>query len=281
MLTKSAHKIWKRLLLFGVGAAACVLVYLFLLNFQPIGKNSQTAGLIPVLVLAIGTALLTAWFLHADQLSPAILGLTVQNRPFFSFGVGILAGSAVTGLWFGIVALSAGATWHLNSSVTAVGILIAGFFAFFNNVGEELVYRGYAFVRLADHWGEAATIVFTSGIFAALHLQAGLPWLSVLAGVFTTGLVFGAIFARWRSLPLTLGMHVATNIVQEAAGLRPSAASIIMPEYSGVAAVASPTLWAGIATLNLILAFCILLVGRRDLRKVLRPNKSLERTRER
>lgn len=261
---KPAHEIWGRLLLFSFGAAACVLVYLFLLNFQPTGKNSQTAGLIPAVILAVSTASLTAWFLRADQLSPATLGLTAANRPLAHLGVGFLAGSVMTGLWLLIVAFAAGATWHLNPKIAAVGVLMACGFAFFNNAGEELVYRGYAFVRLADRWGEAATVVITSGIFAVLHLQAGLPWLSVLAVVFTTGLVFGATFARWRSLPLTLGMHVATNIVQEATGLRPSPASMIIPEYQVAAATAGPILYTGIATLNLAVALGILLIGRRS-----------------
>jgi membrane protease YdiL (CAAX protease family) len=151
-------------------------------------------------------------------------------------------------------------------------------FSFLNNVGEEMIYRGYAFVRLADHWGEAITVLVTSSIFALLHLQAGLPWLSVLAGVFTAGLIFGATFARWRSLPLALGLHVATNIVQDATGLRPSAASLIAPEYPASAAATGSTLLAGIAALNLLVAIGILLVGRHS-RTVWRPNKSLERTR--
>jgi membrane protease YdiL (CAAX protease family) len=259
---KPAHGIWNRLLLFGLGATACVLVYLFLLNFQPISRNSPTGGLIPVLVLAMGTAWLTARFLRADALSPAILGLTAPHRPFFRLAIGFLAGSVLTGLWLVVVTVTTGATLHLNPKFATLSFLSACVFAFFNNVGEELVYRGYAFVRLADHWGEVIAVLITSSVFALLHLQAGLPWLSVLAGVFTTGLVFGATFARWRSLPLALGVHVATNIVQEATGLRPSAASIIVPAFPTSAVAAGTTILAGIAALNLVLAAGILLIGR-------------------
>jgi membrane protease YdiL (CAAX protease family) len=261
---KPAHGLWKRLVLFSIGAAGCVLVYLFLLNFQPTSRSSPTAGIIPVLVLAIGTGWLTACFLRADSLPAAALGLTAPHRPFVRFCTGVLAGSALTGLWLVIVTVVTGATLHPNPNFATLAFFGACAFALFNNVGEELVYRGYAFVRLAEHWGEANTVVFTSAVFALLHLQSGLPWLSVLAGVFTSGLVFGATFARWRSLPLALGVHVATNIVQEATGLRPSAASIIVPEFPTTSVAAGPILLASIAVLNLAIAVGILFLGRRS-----------------
>jgi membrane protease YdiL (CAAX protease family) len=277
---KPAHGLVNRLLLFSLGAAACVLVYLFLLSFQPTSRSSPTAGVIPVLVLAICTGWLTAYFLRADGLPPATLGLAASHRPFVRFWMGLVAGSVLTGLWLAIVTVATGATMQLNPNFAIMSFSSACVFAFFNNLGEELIYRGYVFVRLAEYCGEVITVVITSAVFALLHLQAGLPWRSVLAGVFTSGLVFGATFARWRSLPLALGLHVATNIVQEATGLRPSAASIAVPVFPTTSAAAGPILLAGIAALNLALAAGILFLGRRQLKSIWRPDKSLERTRK-
>ena len=264
MASKSAHRLSIRLLLFSLGAAACVLGYLFLLNFQPMSRSSPTAGVFPALFLAISTGWLTARFLQADGISPEALGLIASRRPFVRFGLGLLAGGALTGLWLLIVAAATGAGFQLNPNFAILSFSSACAFAVFNNLGEELVYRGYAFVRLAERWGEVATVVITSAIFALLHLQAGLPWLSVLAGVFTSGLVFGATFARWRSLPLALGVHVATNVVQEATGLRPSAASIIMPAFPTTPVATGTIALVGIAAVNLVLAVCVLLIGRRQ-----------------
>ena len=145
-------------------------------------------------------------------------------------------------------------------------------FTFFNNAGEELVYRGYAFVRLASRFGPYLTVVATSGLFALLHLQAGLPWPSVLAGVFTAAVVFGAIFARWRSVPLALGFHVATNIAQDASGLRTSAASLFAPAYPPMALEAGTRTLAGIALVNILLAAGIL-AGWRPGSPLSRPNE--------
>ncbi|MES2125185.1 MAG: hypothetical protein V4503_10915 [Gemmatimonadota bacterium] len=88
--------------------------------------------------------------------------------------------------------------------------------------------------------------------------------LALFAGVFTSGLVFGAIFARWRSLPLALGFHAATNIAQDASGLRASAASLWVPDYPAASVSAGPTILATIAVINLVLAIGVLLLGRRS-----------------
>jgi membrane protease YdiL (CAAX protease family) len=254
---------WKRLLLFILGAALCVLVYLFLLNLPGLGRGSFTEGLIPVVVLAAGTGWLTARFLRKDGLPLSALGLTSTNRPLSRLVLGIVAGGALTGIWLVIVTVATGATWHMNPSFSYLVLVGTCVFNFLNNVAEEMVYRGYAFVRLIDRLGPIFTVVATSAVFALLHLQAGLPLLSVLAGVFTTALVFGAMFERWRSLPLALGFHVATNIVQDASGLRAGAASLFMPIYPTRIGGSGTIILGSIAGLNVLLAAGILLVARR------------------
>jgi membrane protease YdiL (CAAX protease family) len=254
---------WKRLMLFALGAALCVLLYLFLLNFPGLGPGSPTAGVVPVVVLAGSTWWLTRKFLRSDGMSPADLGLSAVDSRTTRLAVGFVAGSAQTLVWFGIVTLMTGATWHLNPTFRGIALLGACAFNFFNNVGEELVYRGYAFVRLLERFGPYRTVVATSIIFALLHVQSGVPVLSALAGVFTSGLVFGAIFARWRSLPLALGFHVATNIMQDVSGLRVSSASLFAPTFPPTAIDAGPRILALIALVNVLLAAGLLTVARR------------------
>jgi membrane protease YdiL (CAAX protease family) len=222
-----------------------------------------------VLAIAASTWWLTLRFLRADGMSRADLGLSAGDDRFAHLGIGLLAGSALTFMWIAIVTLVTGATWHPNPAFRAVTLIGACAFNFFNNVGEELVYRGYAFVRLADRFGPYVTVAATSALFALLHLQAGLPWLSVVAGVFSSGLVFGAVFARWRSLPLALGFHVATNVVQDVSGLRTSAASLFAPAYPPTAVGAGTRTLAGIAVVNLIVAAGILMFsGKRGERQL-------------
>jgi membrane protease YdiL (CAAX protease family) len=176
------------------GAAVCIIIYLFLLNFPGLGQRSATAGIAPVLAIAAGTWWLNLRFLRADGMSLSELGLGANDRRLARLGIGFLAGSVLTLVWIAIVTLTTGATWHPNPAFRAITLIGAYAFAFFNNIGEELVYRGYAFVRLADRFGPYVTAVATSALFALLHLQAGIPWLSVLTGVFSSGLIFAAIF---------------------------------------------------------------------------------------
>jgi len=196
-------------------------------------------------------------------MSVSDLGLSTADNRAANLCVGFLGGTALTGLWLIIVTVSTGARWHVNPAFSGVALIGVCAFNFFNNVGEELVYRGYAFVRLAQRFGPYITVIATSSLFALLHFQAGVPWLSVVAGVFTSGLVFAAIFARWRGVPLALGFHVATNIVQDASGLRASAASLFAPAYPATAADSGTAIFTGIALVNLLLAVGILLVARR------------------
>ena len=255
--------LWKRLLAFYAGAAVCVIIYLFLLNFPGLGPRGRTYGLVPVLALAATTWWLTASFLRLDGMSLYDLGLGAGDDRIAHLGIGLVAGSALTVTWILVVTLTTGATWQLNPAFRPIALVGASLFNFFNNVGEELAYRGYAFVRLAERFGTYVTALATSALFALLHLQAGLPWLSVVAGVFSSGLVFAALFARWRSLPLALGFHVATNIVQDASGLRTSAASLFVPDYSVSPAETAALTLGGIALINLVLAAAIFMTPAR------------------
>jgi membrane protease YdiL (CAAX protease family) len=208
-----------------------------------------------MLAITAGTWWLTLRFLRADGMSLSELGLGAGDHRLARLGVGFLAGSALTLVWIAIVALTTGATWHPNPVFRVMTLMGACGFAFFNNIGEELVYRGYAFVRLADRFGPYVAVLTTTALFALLHLQAGIPWLSVLAGVFSSGLIFAAIFARWRSVPLALGFHVATNIVQDASGLRTSAASRDRSTFPSTAADAATLTLGSVALVNLIIAW--------------------------
>ncbi|HXW23452.1 MAG TPA: CPBP family intramembrane glutamic endopeptidase [Xanthobacteraceae bacterium] len=78
-------------------------------------------------------------------------------------------------------------------------------------IGEEIVFRGFMFRGLAaSRLGPTGTIVVTSAVWAAIHLQY--DWLGI-AQIFCLGLLFG--WVRWRSgsTALTMLMHAACNLV--------------------------------------------------------------------
>jgi membrane protease YdiL (CAAX protease family) len=82
--------------------------------------------------------------------------------------------------------------------------------------GEELVWRGFLFNRLGSWWGRGAfatgaAVTVSAILFAAAHWQdQGLPGAEQ---ALVTGLVFGAIFARTRSLAFVMIAHASFDLV--------------------------------------------------------------------
>ena len=81
--------------------------------------------------------------------------------------------------------------------------------------GEEVLFRGYLFERLGRIMGRSrpatlATVVITSGLFAAAHYGGqGVPGVQQ---ALVTGLVFGGLYARTRALPFLVVVHGAFDI---------------------------------------------------------------------
>ena len=81
--------------------------------------------------------------------------------------------------------------------------------------GEEVLFRAYLFNRLGRVIGRSpvatvATVIVTSVLFSAAHwVNQGVT--GVQQGL-VTGLVFGAIYARTRALPMLMIMHASFDL---------------------------------------------------------------------
>jgi membrane protease YdiL (CAAX protease family) len=81
-------------------------------------------------------------------------------------------------------------------------------------IGEEIMFRGFLFRGWAPTTlGVTGTIVVTSAIWAAIHVQY--DWFGI-AQVFCLGLLFGWVRARSGSTLLTMMMHAVCNIAATA-----------------------------------------------------------------
>jgi membrane protease YdiL (CAAX protease family) len=77
-------------------------------------------------------------------------------------------------------------------------------------IGEEIMFRGFLFRGwAASPLGVTGTIVLTSAIWAAIHVQY--DWFGIVQ-VFCLGLLFGWVRARSGSTVLTMMMHSVCNI---------------------------------------------------------------------
>jgi membrane protease YdiL (CAAX protease family) len=219
-----------RILAFIGCTALTVLGYLFLLSLMrgsPYDVGAVTAALFLFVILVI----INRSFLHAEGRSLAVIGLDQPLLRTRQFAIAFIAGCGLVALWTVAFQLALHPGWSAAQRIDPAGALSRLAFFLFNNGGEELAYRGYLIHKIAERFGATTAILSTSALFALLHLQSGVPWLSVVTIVFTSGILFATLFLRWRSLPLAAGFHVATNFGQELLGLRPSALSIVHPLF--------------------------------------------------
>jgi membrane protease YdiL (CAAX protease family) len=249
--------------LFLLIAAVAVVIYLFLLSVFR-GKLGAFSGALPAMVLA-GAAFILNWrFFSAEGRSLAEIGF---DRPALRIGqalIGFVAGGLLIGIWALVLIAVMPVSWRIAMTFSVGAVAGPVTFAIFNNAGEELVYRGYLFLLLSRAYGRAVAVIATCALFTLLHIEGGVPWLSAVAVVFTSALVFSALFVRWQSVPLVLGFHVATNVLQELLGLRVSAMNLFVPiSWATVSKAQSYKILAATAIINTIVALTIFASARR------------------
>jgi membrane protease YdiL (CAAX protease family) len=90
-------------------------------------------------------------------------------------------------------------------------LVFVSFVLLMGAMGEEMLFRGYAFQVLLRRWGPFATILPTAVLFASAH--SGNPdagWLPLL-NTFLWGVLFGLCFLRSGDLWLPIGLHFGWN----------------------------------------------------------------------
>jgi len=247
-------------LLFLALAALAVLGYLFLLNVLS-GQLGVFSTAVPALILALATLALNWRFLRSEGKSLIAIGLEISPFRATQAALGIIAGAALVGVWMLALGGFTSVVWRVVPLSFAAA---AGAFTFIvaNNLAEELAYRGYLFILLARTYGTAVAVAVTSVLFTLLHFQAGVPLPNVVAGVLTSALLYAAVFGRWRSVPLVLGLHVGMNFMQELGGLRRSGLTAFAPAYEHVAsAIESSKMLFIVASINVALAMVVWLTA--------------------
>lgn len=239
--------------LFGFAAvmAVCILGYLFLLSLfrNHLIGNAVAAGALAVVCLA-----LNAVFLRREGWSLASIGLVRSPLPAKQLVVGFAAGTALVGGWLAVALGVTSASLRLGHVPDLGASLALIAFYFFNNAAEELAYRAYAFLALEAFYGRVAALAITSVAFTLLHMQGGMPLLQALTGTLSNALVFGAVFHAWKSLPLTLGLHLATNLMQDIVGMRGTAITLLDWSKVDTSGLRGPAILVLVAGINLAVA---------------------------
>ncbi len=162
------------------------------------------------------------------------IGLQVGHRALINFLLGALFGGGSAALML-LAPLLAG-TGHLvirPHSVFNWASLVTYLFALLiAAMGEEMIFRGYAFQLLIEKIGPFATVLPVGVIFGLAHSSN--PNATVL-GVLNTmiwGILLGYAFLRSHDLWLPIGLHYAWNAVLPLFGVNLSGLTIDVTRYS-------------------------------------------------
>ena len=188
---------------------------------------SLLALLLPLSVTTVvGTLLLAmvqltlVWLLTTRAWPPQLklFGLKRPNRPWWR----VLLACAFT------LAASLGGAQLYLMAVTALGLdflvppdlpddlLLPGAYVIFTvialavvtPIAEEIFFRGFLLRGLVNRWGVAPGIIVSAAVFAALHFQP-----PVIAPVFITGLLLGALYWQTGSLWPGIFVHAGQNLI--------------------------------------------------------------------
>jgi len=194
-----------------VGVYVVLYIAAQIVLFWVLGMAGQLAGVTLTVFLA---AVFTNWLaLRIYEDCPlAALGLWWNRVSASNLALGLLGGIGAACLVLAPPLLTGAA--HLvhvpqppsGGTLVFVMIVLAT-----GAVGEELLFRGYAFQVLLGAFGPFATLLPVAIIFALLH--GGNPnatWFG-LANTAGFGLLFGYAFLRTRDLWLPIGLHFGWN----------------------------------------------------------------------
>lgn len=150
---------------------------------------------------------------------PLLLQILVRRRPLRELGIAPIANwraALVLLVWIGIYVIAAllyrpRAGLPMNVRPEQIWSIGLGLF------GEELLFRGFIQTRLESAHGLPAAWILSSVFFGLIHVAMVFP--SGLAGLlaplptFAIGLLFGAVFAKTRSLFLVWPVHTLYDLV--------------------------------------------------------------------
>jgi len=129
--------------------------------------------------------------------------------------VWFLVGAALLATTIPVFVGAFGLRWSGNEtfSGTAMTLTLGGIVM--TAAAEEIAFRGYAFwrlIRLLGFWPAQAIV---AGLFIVSHLTlGGFALLPALVGTAAGSVLFGAVFARTRSLAAPIALHTGWNILQ-------------------------------------------------------------------
>jgi uncharacterized protein len=145
-------------------------------------------------------------------------------------GLGTVAAAGILG---GAVASGAARFAALPSAGhPGAAIVPAAMTLLFGAIGEELLFRGYAFQLLVRVIGPFATILPSSLLFGMVHLSNQNASAGGIVNTVVWGVVLGYAFVRTQALWLPIGLHFGWNLTLPLFGVKLSGFTMGMTSYT-------------------------------------------------
>jgi membrane protease YdiL (CAAX protease family) len=203
-----------RIGIFAFLATAGVIIFPRLLNWAP--NMYFVASALGVFAAAAVANAIALRIYERGQLADLGMGWTPASRKNLLIGFAGGAGGAVAAillaLWLhaGTIERVPGTTFQWGSVFFVSVVLL------FGAIGEEMLFRGYAFQVLLGYLGPFATILPFGVLFAFAHLGnpgQGSPIVGFVAPLNTAlwGILLGYAFLRSGDLWLPIGLHFGWN----------------------------------------------------------------------
>jgi membrane protease YdiL (CAAX protease family) len=200
-------------------AAFICLVFLFatggILPLRLAGRESPTLEKLILLASALAATWTLTRFVNRKPV-PAV-GLWIHGGTLRELGAGCLLGFLMMGgIYIVEVALgyvrpsSAGLDSFGALRVTVLSVLLFAAGA----MGEELLFRGYAFQTLIQGVTFLPATLMMAVVFGLAHLQNPHVTLFSLSNVVLAGILFSFAYMKTRSLWLPFGVHFTWNFSQ-------------------------------------------------------------------
>ncbi len=157
--------------------------------------------------------------LAASLFVPLVVQLLVRRRPLRELGIGPIANwraTLILLLWLAVIVVGqlvfrSSAGLPMNVHLERVPRLTLGLF------GEEFLFRGFIQTRLEAAHGLPRAWILASLLFGLIHVSnvftSGAAGLLAPVATFELGLLWGAAFAKTRSLFLIWPVHAVYDLV--------------------------------------------------------------------
>tara|TARA_R110001632_G_scaffold83349_3_gene184556 strand:+ start:7331 stop:8152 length:822 start_codon:yes stop_codon:yes gene_type:complete len=230
-----------------------ILFVLTTTNIIPISKYGLGGTIVTGIALFI-----TFIALKIDKKTFKDIGFFLERKTSIRFTIGFLVGALITTVMLTILICfsSIELIYNPDSNITSVLFWLLAFFplAFM----EEIIFRGYAFIKINKSIGLWPAQILLAILFAWYHDFTGSTLFNQLIGPGIWALIYG-IAAVWsKGLAFPTGLHMAINVVLALVGQKDSRHAIWNLEYT---TEITSALKGQAETVGVILQLCVLIIG--------------------